>query len=211
MLDKSVVGVQPRIVWTLDDIKTKELEAMEKEEEENDKWMEFAGRSTCAAVVHLGEKSQPLPVKIVWRITLIVGVILMIASTYFSASSFLSFSGNSEMMLQTDSDSWIEHPNYHICTSNTFNLTILKGLIDCVDYRNFIFELILVLFWETELGFVDAEMISYLLLTTSLFVVSPALLQNVERQRQLEMKFDKIVEQNGIEDVAEILQRAVIQ
>jgi hypothetical protein len=69
----------------------------------------------------------------------------------------------------------------------------------------------LVLFWETELGFVDAEMISYLLLTTSLFVVSPALLQNVERQRQLEMKFDKIVEQNGIEDVAEILQRAVIQ
>jgi hypothetical protein len=69
----------------------------------------------------------------------------------------------------------------------------------------------LVLFWETELGFVDAEMISYLLLTTSLFVVSPALLQNVERQRQLEMKFDKIVEQNGIEDVAEILQRAVLQ
>jgi hypothetical protein len=170
---------------------------MEKEEEENDKWMEFTGRSTCAAVAHLGEKSQPLPVKIVWRITLIVGVILMIASTYFSASSFLSFSGNSEMMLKTDSDSWIEHPNYHICTSNTFNLTILKGLM--------------ILFWETELGFVDAEMISYLLLTTSLFVVSPALLQNVERQRQLEMKFDKIVEQNGIEDVAEILQRAVLQ
>jgi hypothetical protein len=61
------------------------------------------------------------------------------------------------------------------------------------------------------MGFVDPEMISYLLLTTSLFVVSPALLQNVERQRQLEMKFDKIVEQNGIEDVAEILQRAVLQ
>ncbi|EFX89773.1 hypothetical protein DAPPUDRAFT_310184 [Daphnia pulex] len=188
MLNKSVVGVQPRIVWTLDDIKTKELEAMEKKEEENDKWMEFAGRSTCAAVVHLGEKSQPLPVKTVWRITLIIGVILTIASTYFSASSFLSFSGNSEMMLQTNSDSWIEHPNYHICTSNTFNLTILK-----------------------ELGFVDPEMISYLLLTTSLFVVSPALLQNVERQRQLEMKFNKTLEQNGIEDVAEILQRAVLQ
>jgi hypothetical protein len=61
------------------------------------------------------------------------------------------------------------------------------------------------------MGFVDPEMISYLLLTTSLFVVSPSLLQNVERQRQLEMKFDKIVEQNGIEDVAEILQRAVLQ
>jgi hypothetical protein len=61
------------------------------------------------------------------------------------------------------------------------------------------------------MGFVDPEMISYLLLTTSLFVVSPALLQNVERQRQLEMKFNKIVEQNGIEDVAEILQRAVLQ
>ncbi|XP_046438737.1 uncharacterized protein LOC124190209 [Daphnia pulex] len=54
-------------------------------------------------------------------------------------------------------------------------------------------------------------MISYLLLTTSLFVVSPALLQNVDRQRQLEMKFNKIMEQNGIEDVAEILQRAVLQ
>ncbi len=130
MLNGRVVGVQPRIVWTLDDSKTKELEAMEKkEEEENDKWTRFAGRSTCAAVAHLGEKSQPLPVKVVWRITLIVGVILTIASTYFSVSSFLSFSGNSEMMLQTDSDSWIEHPNYHICTSNTFNLTILKGLI----------------------------------------------------------------------------------
>jgi hypothetical protein len=69
----------------------------------------------------------------------------------------------------------------------------------------------LVLFWETELGFVDAEMISYLLLTTALFVVSPALLHNVDRQSQLEIKFDKILEQNGIEDVAEILQRAVLQ
>lgn len=61
------------------------------------------------------------------------------------------------------------------------------------------------------MGFVDAEMISYLILMTSLFVVSPALLQNVERQRQLEIKFDKIVAQNGIEDVAEILQRAVLK
>ncbi len=61
------------------------------------------------------------------------------------------------------------------------------------------------------MGFVDPEMISYLLLMTSLFVISPALLQNVERQRQLEIKFDKIVEQNGIEDVAEILQRAVLK
>jgi len=128
MLNRRVVGVQPRIVWTLDGSKTKELEAMEKVEED-DKWTNFAGRSTCAAVAHLGEKSQPLPVKVVWRITLIVGVILTTASTYFSASSFLSFSGNSEMMLETESESWIEHPNYHICTSNTFNLTILKGLI----------------------------------------------------------------------------------
>jgi len=61
------------------------------------------------------------------------------------------------------------------------------------------------------MGFVDAEMISYLILMTSLFVVSPAILQNVERQRQLEIKFDKIVAQNGIEDVAEILQRAVLK
>ena len=102
---------------------------MEKEEEEVDdnKWTDFAGRSTCAAVTHLREKSQPLPVKIVWRITLVVGVILTAVSTYFSAKSFMSFSGNSEMILQTNSDNWIEHPNYHICTSNTFNLTILKG------------------------------------------------------------------------------------
>jgi hypothetical protein len=100
-----------------------------KEKKRCEKWRKFAGRSTCAAVAHLGEESHPLPVKIVWRITLIVGIFLTTVSTYFSASSFVNFAGNSEVVLQANSDSWIEHPNYHICTSNTFNSTILKGLI----------------------------------------------------------------------------------
>nr|CAH0111534.1 unnamed protein product [Daphnia galeata] len=159
-----------------------------KEKKFCDKFKDFAGRSTCAAVTHLGEKSQPLPVKIVWRITLVVGVFLTAVSTYFSASSFVNFSGNSEMILQTNSDNWIEHPNYHICTSNTFNLTILK-----------------------EMGFVDAEMVSYLILTTSIFVVSPALVNDVERQRKLETKFNKILAENGIKDVAEVFRRAVLK
>jgi hypothetical protein len=137
LMNKRAAGVQPRIVWTLDDMKVTKVLAMEKEEEEEDdnKWTDFAGRSTCAAVTHLGEKSQPLPVKIVWRITLIVGVILTAVSTYFSAKSFMSFSGNSEMILQTNSDNWIEHPNYHICTSNTFNLTILKGFGSVLEFN----------------------------------------------------------------------------
>jgi hypothetical protein len=61
------------------------------------------------------------------------------------------------------------------------------------------------------MGFIDAEMVSYLILTTSIYVASPALLQNVERQRQLEIKFDTILAENGIKDVTEILQRAVLK
>ena len=64
---------------------------------------------------------------------------------------------------------------------------------------------------ETEMGFIDAEMVSYLILTTSIYVASPALLQNVERQRQLEIKFDTILAENGIKDLKEILQRAVLK
>jgi hypothetical protein len=61
------------------------------------------------------------------------------------------------------------------------------------------------------MGFIDAEMVSYLILTTSIYIASPALLQNVERQRQLEIKFDTILAENGIKDVREILQRAVLK
>ena len=61
------------------------------------------------------------------------------------------------------------------------------------------------------MGFIDAEMVSYLILTTSIYVASPALLQNVERQRQLEIKFDTILAENGIKDLTEILQRAVLK
>jgi Amiloride-sensitive sodium channel len=91
-------------------------------------WADFAGRSTCAAVTHLGNKSNPVPVKIIWRITLVVGIILTAVSTYFSTLSFMNMAGNSEMLLQTDTVNWFEHPKYHICTSSTFNLTILAGI-----------------------------------------------------------------------------------
>ena len=46
LMNKRAAGVQPRIVWTLDDMEfTKVLAAMEKEEEEVDdnKWTDFAG------------------------------------------------------------------------------------------------------------------------------------------------------------------------
>lgn len=61
------------------------------------------------------------------------------------------------------------------------------------------------------MGFVDAEMVSYLILTTSVFIVSPALVDDVERQRQLEIKFNKILVDKGIKDVKEIFQRAVLK
>ncbi|XP_057366903.1 uncharacterized protein LOC130687737 [Daphnia carinata] len=188
MWKKRAVGNPRRIVWTMANTKSNIFETSEKEEEENCDWTKFAGRSTCAAVIHLADQSQPVPAKIVWRITLVVGIVLTATSTYFSASSFMSFTGHSEMMLQTERDNRIEHPRYHICTSNTFNLTILK-----------------------EMGFVEAEMISYLTLMTSLFVVSPSLVRDVERQRQLETKFNEILNEKGIEDVAEILRLALLK
>ena len=61
------------------------------------------------------------------------------------------------------------------------------------------------------MGFVDAEMVSYLILTTSIFVVSPALVNDVERQRKLETKFNKILAGNGIKDVAKVFRRAVLE
>lgn len=61
------------------------------------------------------------------------------------------------------------------------------------------------------MGFVEAEMISYLTLMTSLFVVSPSLFQDVERQRQLETNFNQILDKNGIKDVEEIVQLALLK
>lgn len=61
------------------------------------------------------------------------------------------------------------------------------------------------------MGFVDSEMISYLMLMLSIFVVSPALLHNVEHQHQLETKFNSILYQHGIRDVEEIIDRALFK
>ncbi len=93
---------------------------------EDDNWTDFARRSTCAAVAHLGEKPQPVPIKVVWQITLIAGIVMTTVSTYYSVSSFLRMVGNSEMVMQNLGPS-VEHPKYHICTSNAFNQTILNG------------------------------------------------------------------------------------
>lgn len=200
----------------MDNPKSNKFAESEKEEKEEESciWTEFAGRSSCAAVTHLGDKSQPVPVKIVWRITLIVGVVLTATSTYFSASSFMNFSGHSEMMLQTERDNRIDHPSYHICTSNTFNLTLLKGKyfywIDLMWANNFKVN-VFFCFLNAEMGFVEAEMISYLTLMTSLFVVSPSLVHDMERQRQLETKFNQILVEKGIQDVAEILRLALLK
>ena len=102
-----------------------------------EKWADFAGKSTCAAMTHLGDESQPAKVKIVWKATLVTGIVMMVISTYFSVSSFLDMAGSSEMVLKS-LGSAVEHPNYHICTSDTFNQTILKGWsflhLDCWAY-----------------------------------------------------------------------------
>ena len=61
------------------------------------------------------------------------------------------------------------------------------------------------------MGFVDPEMISYLTLMMSIFVVSPTLLEDTKRQKQLEMKFNEILSENNIQNVDEILQRALFK
>ncbi|XP_057375004.1 uncharacterized protein LOC130695960 [Daphnia carinata] len=152
------------------------------------RWTEFIRVSTCAAVARLGDKSAPTFVKVIWKFTFIIGIVLTTVSTYFSTLSFVDMAGNSEMLLQSNTANWFEHPKYHICTSSTFNLTILA-----------------------EMGFVDTEMVSYLTLSTSFFVVSPVLLQDEQRQRQLESKFNDILDRNNISDFNEIIQRALLK
>ena len=61
------------------------------------------------------------------------------------------------------------------------------------------------------MGFVDTEMTSYLRLMTSLFIVSPTLMKDVKRQRELETKFNKILVEHDIKDVDEIVQRALFK
>jgi hypothetical protein len=61
------------------------------------------------------------------------------------------------------------------------------------------------------MGFVDTEMISYLILSTSLFVASPALLQDEQRQRQMEIRFNEILTGKGIKDINEIIQLALLK
>ena len=61
------------------------------------------------------------------------------------------------------------------------------------------------------MGFVDTEMTSYLRLMTSLFIVSPTLMKDVKRQRELETKFNKILVDHDIKDVDEIVQRALFK
>lgn len=64
---------------------------------------------------------------------------------------------------------------------------------------------------DIEIGFADAEMVSYLMLVTSLFVASPTLIENVEHQRYLEEKFDSILIKNNISGVNELIERALFK
>lgn len=107
-------------------INSTKLPTIESKEEEN--WTNFARQSTCAAVMHLGSRSQPIPVKIVWGIALIIGIFLTAVSTYHSTMDFMNLTGSSESIIQPNPPFQNEHPRYHICISNTFNLTILAGL-----------------------------------------------------------------------------------
>lgn len=62
-----------------------------------------------------------------------------------------------------------------------------------------------------EMGIVDNEMVSYLNLVTSLFTVSPTLIKDAQRQRQLETKFNQIMADQAVKDVDEIIQRALFK
>lgn len=62
-----------------------------------------------------------------------------------------------------------------------------------------------------EMGFVDNEMISYLMLTMSLLTVSPVLIKNVTHQRQLDKRFTDILVNNNITDVSQIIKRALFK
>lgn len=59
------------------------------------------------------------------------------------------------------------------------------------------------------MGFVDNDIVSYLTLVLSIYVVSPVFLENIEHQRQLEKKFNDILLKNGIQDIKEIINRAL--
>ncbi len=61
------------------------------------------------------------------------------------------------------------------------------------------------------MGIVDNEMVSYLNLVTSLFTVSPTLIEDAQRQRQLETKFNQIMADQAVKDVDEIIQRALFK
>ena len=59
------------------------------------------------------------------------------------------------------------------------------------------------------MGFVDNEMVSYLKLVTSLFVVSHIITKDFKRQHELEARFNKTLANRGIKDVDEVIQRAL--
>lgn len=65
--------------------------------------------------------------------------------------------------------------------------------------------------FSIEIGFVDNQMISYLMLMSSVFATSPLLLRNVEQQRQLETKFQKIMTDNNISNVEQIITKAILK
>lgn len=113
-------------VWTLNVPRSNKVRMIENQD---NCWSIFVEQSTCAAVSHLGQKSQSALMKTVWRIAFIVGITLTAVSTYYSTKSFLKASGSSEMIPDFSDLTKIKHPKYHICSSNNFNLTILAG--DC--------------------------------------------------------------------------------
>lgn len=70
---------------------------------------------------------------------------------------------------------------------------------------------ILKFYFFQELGFVDSDMISYLMVSFSLFVVSPFFLNNIEYQERLEAKFNDIMINHNIKDVSEIVHKALLR
>lgn len=83
-------------------------------------------RSSCAGIVHLGHEENSTTLRLFWIIVLVIGIGLTTTITTLSFQSILANIASSEMVV-VQRQSEIQYPALHICESNLFNLTVLKG------------------------------------------------------------------------------------
>lgn len=139
-------------------------------------------------MAHLADESCPRPIRCLWIIVAVTGLILTASSTYWSVSYALKGGTSStEMSVQELTEGHFEYPKVHLCTSNIFNHDVLKSL-----------------------GFVNDEMISYLLLATSVLAASPILLENDGLQAHLQDRFDSLLSSNNL-TIQDVFRKAILR